>query len=89
MLKISQAGKAGQNFTLKLEGRVVGPWVGELRLVCESLLSSSRALNLDLSDVSYADAEGVELLANLKLRGVRLVNGSPFVAEQLKNCAAV
>ena len=85
MLKISQAGKAGQNFTLKLEGRVVGPWVGELRLVCESLLSSSRALNLDLSDVSYADAEGVELLTVLKSRGVMLVNGPPFVAEQLKS----
>ena len=84
MLKISQAGKPGQNFTLKLEGRVVGPWVGELRLICDSLLSNDRALNLDLSDVSYADTEGVELLANLKWRGVRLVNGSPFVAEQLK-----
>ena len=85
MLKISQAGIAGQDFTLKLEGRVVGPWVGELQVVCESLLSNGRAMKLDLSDVSYADAEGVELLANLKLRGVRLVNGSPFVAEQLKN----
>ena len=88
MLKITQAGKAGHNFTLKLEGRVVGPWVSELRLICESLLSNRRGLNLDLSDVSYADAEGVELLANLKSRGVMLANGSPFVAEQLKNVAA-
>ena len=88
MLKISQAGMPGQNFTLKLEGRVVGPWVGELRLICESLLSNGRALNLDLSDVSYADGEGVELLANLKSRGVMLANGSPFVAEQLKNSVA-
>ena len=88
MLKISQAGKAGQNFTLKLEGCVVGPWVGELRLICESLLSNGRALKLDLSDVSYADGEGVELLANLKSRGVMLANGSPFVAEQLTNSVA-
>ena len=84
MLKISQAGKPGQNFTLKLEGRVVGPWVSELRLICESLLSNRRGLNLDLSDVSYADADGVELLTNLKSRGVLLANGSPFVSEQLK-----
>lgn len=85
MLKISQAGKPGQHVTLKLEGRVVGPWVNELRLLCESLLGSGRALELDLSDVSYAAAAGVELPAHLKSRGVRLANGSPFVAEQLKN----
>ena len=88
MLKISQAGKAGQKFTLKLEGRIVGPWVGELRLICESLLSNGRAMKLDLSDVSYADAEGVELLANLRSRGVAAENCSPFLAEQLKNSVA-
>ena len=87
MLKISQAGKPGQNFTLKLEGRVIGPWVGELRVVCESLLINSRVVKLDLSDVSFADTDGVELLMNLKSRGVLLANGSPFVAEQLKNFA--
>ena len=43
MLKISQAGKANHSVTLKLEGRVVGPWVGELRQVCETLLTEGRA----------------------------------------------
>ena len=85
MLKISQPGKAGQNFTLILEGRLVGPWVGELRLVCVSLLVNDRVVQLDLSDVSYADAQGVELLNNLKTRGVTLANGSPFLTEQLKS----
>ena len=55
MLKISQAGKANHSVTLKLEGRVVGPWVGELRQVCETHLSEGRALNLDLADVTFAD----------------------------------
>jgi len=84
MLKISQAGKAGQNFTLKLEGRIIGPWVGELRLICESMMGNGRAMKLDLADVSFADAQGVELLTDLKSRGVKLANGSPFVMEQLK-----
>ena len=84
MLKISQAGKPGKKFTLKLEGRVVGPWVNELRTVCKSLLANGRALTLDLSDVAYADAEGVELLMSLKLRGVTLAKIQPFVTEQLK-----
>ena len=88
MLKISQAGTSNETVALKLEGRLAGPWVAEARLICESLLRNSRAMKLDLSDVSYADAEGVELLANLKSRGVMLANGSPFVEEQLKNSVA-
>ena len=84
MLKISQAGQANHLVTLKLEGRVVGPWVGELRQVCEALLTEDRTLNLDLAEVTFADIDGVAVLASLKSRGVRLRNCSPFVQEQLK-----
>jgi len=84
MLKISQAEKANYSVTLKLEGRVVGPWVGELRQVCDLLLSEGRELKLDLSDVSFADSSGLEALSSFKSRGVLLVECSPFVEEQLK-----
>jgi hypothetical protein len=84
MLIISQPGKAGQSLTLELEGRVIGPWVGELQLVCSELLSLGRVLNLDLSNVTYADAEGAKLLADLKSRGVTLKSCSPFINEQLR-----
>jgi ABC-type transporter Mla MlaB component len=85
MLKISQAGKANHSVTLKLEGRVVGLWVNELRQVCESLLSEDRKLKLDLAEVSFADADGVLTLTSLKSRGVKLTKCSPFVEEQLKS----
>lgn len=87
MLKISQAGKANRSVTLKLEGRVVGPWVGELRQVCELVLSEGRSLKLDLTDVSFADAGGVVVLANLRARGTKLLGATPFVDEQLKSAA--
>ena len=87
MLKISQAGKANHSVTLKLEGRVVGPWVGELRQVCETHLTEGRALKLDLTDVMFADADGVAVLTGFKTRGVTLKNCSPFVDEQLKSTA--
>ena len=87
MLKISQAGKANNSVTLKLEGRVVGPWVGELRQVCETLLSEGRALKLDLTDVTFADADGVAVLTGFKTRGVTLKDCSPFVDEQLRSTA--
>ncbi len=85
MLKISQAGKANHSVILKLEGRVVGPWVGELCQVCELYLSGGRALKLDLADVSFADASGLAALSSFKSRGVAVTNCSPFVAEQLKS----
>lgn len=85
MLKISQAGKANHSVTLKLEGRVVGPWVGELRQACELFLSQSRTLKLDLTEVSFADVDGVATLTSLKSRGVTITNCSPFVEEQLKS----
>jgi len=71
--------------TLKLEGRVVGEWVGELRQVCERLLTDGRSLKLDLADVTFADASGVAALSSFKARGVTFSNCSPFVEEQLKS----
>jgi len=85
MLKISQAEKANHSVTLKLEGRVVGEWVGESRQVCETLLTEGRSLKLDLADVTFADASGVAALSSFKSRGVTFSNCSPFVEEQLKS----
>ena len=85
MLKISQAGKPNHSVTLKLEGRVVGPWVGELSQVCDTLLTEERSLKLDLADVTFVDARGVAVLCSLKTRGVAFTNCSPFVEQQLKS----
>lgn len=84
MLKISEIKKANQSVTLQLEGRVVGPWVNELRQICEPLLAEDTRLALDLGEVSFADENGVTLLASLKRRGAKLLRPLPFVAEQLK-----
>jgi len=87
MLKISQTGKANHSVTLKLEGRVVGPWVGELCQACETFLGEGRSLKLDLADVTFVDTSGVSALSSFKSRGVTFTNCSPFVEEQLKNPA--
>ncbi len=87
MLKISEERRANQPLTLRLEGRVVGPWVEELRQLCEPLLADETKLTLDLGEVSFADDNGVTLLTSLNRRGVMLLRPSPFVAEQLKASA--
>ena len=84
MLKISAAGTPNHSVTLKLEGRVVGPWVEELRRVCDPILNDGRALKLDLAEVSYVDVEGIATLNSFQARGVKLKNCSPFVEQQIK-----
>ena len=84
MLKISQIGSNDHSVTLKLEGRMVGPWVGEAREICETFLAEGRMVKLNLSEVSFVDQDGVNFLKNLIPRGVRLIGCSLFVEEQLK-----
>jgi anti-anti-sigma regulatory factor len=90
MLKIHRASPddEGAATVFRLAGRVAGLWVDELRRECNNLLSEgcgeTSLLVLDLGDVSFVDDSGVALLGELAGPRVRLVNGSPFVREQLK-----
>ncbi len=71
--------------TLRLEGQVIGPWVGEVKRASEAVLASGVTLILDLSEVSFVDREGLALLRSLHGRRALLRNTSAFVAEQLKS----
>lgn len=53
--------------SLKLEGRIVGPWVAELDRTWHSLGPSleGKKLCIDLCDVSYIDREGRRILADM------------------------
>jgi anti-anti-sigma regulatory factor len=53
--------------TLKLEGKLVGLWVDELRRACQSWLPAlgGRSLRLDMRGVSFVDAEGQQLLREI------------------------
>lgn len=84
MLKITQVEPVNDAVMFRLEGRVVGPWVAELRHSCEEVLAEKRALKLHLADVEFMDAQGVALLSDLRSRGVALLECPPFAAEQLK-----
>lgn len=84
MLRISQTKAINHAVILRLEGRVVGPWVTELQAACEEVLTTGRPLKLHLGDVEFMDAQGVVLLSSLRSRGVSLLECPPFAAEQLK-----
>lgn len=84
MLKISMINESEQRVRLALEGRLVGPWVDELRKESEQQLAEAKALRLDLAKVLFADSRGVALLRELADRRVEYVNCSTFLTQQLK-----
>jgi ABC-type transporter Mla MlaB component len=83
MLKIEVAERRRDRVTLRLEGRLVGPWVEEVRRTCEPFLGDGPALTLDFSRVSFVDRDGVALCRRLRQRHATLRHCSPFVKEQI------
>lgn len=59
-----------------LEGKLASAWVNELRDVCNDVLSRplSKEVCVELADVSFVDAAGKELLAELSGQGVHLIS---------------
>jgi anti-anti-sigma regulatory factor len=89
MLRITIVESSKIAVTLRVEGRITGPWVEELRTACNvHTVPDHVQLTLDLADVSFADTTGIVLLRELRTRGVDLIRTAPFLAEQLKEGAS-
>ena len=73
-----------QTITLKLEGRVVGPWVAELEKECKKCLLKKNGLILDLSGVSYIDERGVNMIRRFLGSRIQSVGGSLFLKGLMK-----
>ena len=84
MLRIATTSESGTSATLTVEGRLIGPWVDELRRACQRVLVTGADLRLDLHEVAFVERGGLELLKSLVDRGVTIVNCPAFVREQLK-----
>ena len=80
MLKITIAeSKSGQ--TIKLEGKIVGPWVEELNRTWHSLTPSlgSKYLKFDLCNVAFVDDKGRQLLREIyQQTNARFLTDSPL-----------
>jgi ABC-type transporter Mla MlaB component len=70
--------------TLKLEGKLLEPWLAELRDAHERARASARTIRLDLAAVTFVDAAGERALAVMLRDGAVLGDCSSFVAELLQ-----
>jgi len=87
VLRISIIHRADEGMQFQLEGRLIGPWVEELRRLSDQALSQQKTVSLDLQKVWFVDLQGVDLLRDLASKKVAQVNCSPFVSQQLKEAA--
>jgi ABC-type transporter Mla MlaB component len=96
MLRIKVVDLSESAVVLRVEGRITGSWVDELRRTCAAHSFAAHTfaghtfpdevqLSLELSDVSFADAAGIALLKELRSRGADLIRPTPFMAERLKD----
>jgi len=70
-----------QKLLMKLEGKMVGPWVAECRQAWTKLLSSlsTKKLTLDLCGVTFVDDSGLALLREIyRTTGAHILTNSPL-----------
>jgi hypothetical protein len=71
----------GPPTTVKVDGRLTGGQIAELRSVCAAI---EGALALDLTDLKFADRQGVSALQQLRAKGTELMGVSPFLGLLLE-----
>jgi len=87
MLKITLLDNA-KELRFRLEGRLAGPWVEELRQSWQSAESAGhgKCMVVDLRDVDFIDAPGQFLLAEMYRKGVQLDAVTPLIQALLRDC---
>jgi anti-anti-sigma regulatory factor len=82
--------KANANcLTLRIEGELTKAWVEEVRLCWVAATALKlRRIRVDLTDVSYIDAEGRRLLASMHGQGVEIIAAGVYnnaIVEEIVN----
>jgi ABC-type transporter Mla MlaB component len=88
MLRITAHDKS-DFLELQLEGRLAGPWVAILDDCWQDQLSRARgrAIHIDLRAVTFVDAAGRALLAEMSRRNAQLVAGDCAMKATLAEIA--
>jgi hypothetical protein len=88
MLKISIIDRANHR-RLVLDGKIIGPWVAELRKACEAARADTSVggLLIDMNHVTTISHEGESLLLELMKEGVKFRCCGVFTKQILKQIA--
>ena len=71
-----------ETVTLKLEGKLAGPWVQETARAWDAGVPCGRSVNIDLCEVTFIDCAGKNLLRRMHAQGARLC-ASGFLMKRI------
>jgi hypothetical protein len=82
--------KSTQEVTMKLEGRIAGPWVEELHRTWISLAPSlgPNHLRVDLCDVTFVDTKGKQALTEIRRCGAAFLADTAMTKSLVKEIDA-
>jgi hypothetical protein len=89
MLRLTRIAGSHRTQAIKLEGKLLEPWVDEVSKACAAGTDPSSRINLDLSALIFVDAAGERLLRKLIAQGIQVIACSSYVAELLRSNAGV
>jgi hypothetical protein len=89
MLRLTRIEGTHPTQTIRLEGKLLQPWVDEVRNACACGTDLAGQTSLDLSALTFVDAAGEELLRKLIGQGIEVVACSSYVADLLRARAGV
>jgi anti-anti-sigma regulatory factor len=84
MLMITCFEGSDTTLTLRLEGKLLEPWIGELQAAYDASRVPPDRVRLDLRAVTFMDSAGARYLDGLIRDGARVIGCSAFVAELLQ-----
>jgi anti-anti-sigma regulatory factor len=91
MLKVTTTNQ-NQTLTLKLEGKLAGPWVQEVsRVWVDTAMSPRNDCVVDLRSVTFIDRLGEALLAKMSRQGARLIAADCLtrnIVDEIRNSNA-
>jgi hypothetical protein len=84
MLRITVTESTDSAAIVKLEGKLLEPWIPELQEACRAARRADSPATLDVAALSYVDSPGTIALRDLVRRGIVLTGCSPLIIELLK-----
>jgi anti-anti-sigma regulatory factor len=85
VLRINRQLNHDSTILFRLEGKLLEPWVDELKKTISVSQADPGVIQFDLSALTFADSLGVLVLAELLGQGATLVACSPYVAALLNS----
>ncbi len=86
MLRITEITKDDKTVSFRLDGKVVGTCVSDLKKLCLHYRDEkNKTVVLDFSGVTFIDNKGVRMLEKIKDERIQIINCSLFIRSLLSN----